>query len=92
MGGTCSTCGKYEKCIQNFRKSDGKNGEEDPGVNETIILKWSLKIKDVRLCLIDSGEGPMAGSCKHGKKSSVPIKSGEFLSYLSTKDSVLLCY
>jgi hypothetical protein len=42
MGGTCSTCGGYEKCIQKFSQK-AQRVERDLCIDEGIILKWLLK-------------------------------------------------
>jgi hypothetical protein len=50
-------------------------------VGGRIILKWLLDKYDAVLWtgFIFSGEGPVEGSCEHGKKSSAPVKVLEIL-------------
>jgi hypothetical protein len=44
MGGSCSTYGGYERCIQSFGGGpEGKKNLEDLGVEGMIILKLILK-------------------------------------------------
>ena len=44
MGGTCNTCRRHEKCIQNIGRGDPREREhlEDLGIDG--LLKWILKI------------------------------------------------
>jgi len=44
MGGTCSTYGGEERCIQGFGgETSEKNYLEDPGVEGKIILRWIFR-------------------------------------------------
>jgi hypothetical protein len=43
MGGAYSKNGRYEKCIQSFRKPEGKNQLENLDIDGMIILKRILQ-------------------------------------------------
>ena len=48
MGGTCSTYGGEERCIQGFvGENCGRNHLVDTGVDGRIILRWILRKWDV---------------------------------------------
>jgi hypothetical protein len=53
MGGTCSRHGRGEKCIQSIRR---KRALGSLGVDGSILLKWMLKIYDVRVDWIQLAE------------------------------------
>ena len=86
IGVACSTYGEEERCIQgwwgNLRERDHL---DYPGIDGRIILRWIFKKWDeAGLELYGSGQGQVAGTCKCGNESSVSIKCGEFLDWLST--------
>jgi hypothetical protein len=54
MGGTCSTCGGEERCIQFLWENLSERDHlEEPGVDERIILKWIFSKYDGVMGLID---------------------------------------
>lgn len=46
---------------------------EDLDIDDRIIFKLIVG-KQILGCLLESGEGPLVGSCEHGNGTSVSIK------------------
>jgi hypothetical protein len=59
----------------------GRDYSKDVGIDGRIILDSSHRSR-VKICRLDSsgsGQGPVSGSCEHGKETSGYMKGGEFL-------------
>lgn len=69
-GGVCSAHGRHEKCMQNFVVNPEGNKRHE-----------KAKMQRCRLNSTSSEMGPVAGTCEHGKISSLRTEN---LSRLAT--------
>ena len=82
MDGACSTYGDRAVVFRVLvRKPEGKRPLGNPGVDERIILKWTLRKWDgvAWTVLIWLRIGTGVGTCACGNEPSGSIKCGEFL-------------
>ena len=83
IGGTCSTYGGEERCIQRFGVGNLKERDDliDTGIDGGVSMK--MDIGEVGwghgLYRCGSGHGHVAGSCECGNEPSGSLKCGEVL-------------